>query len=84
MKGFTPLMSKSMESTLGKGIQLGTVFAEVSSARMETSRMLTPLSSIRSQRQSSALPKSHLRFALSTGVSKAELIPDRSAHEDTK
>jgi len=28
-----PLMSKSMESALGKGIQLGAVFAEVSSAR---------------------------------------------------
>ena len=30
MKGYTPLMSGSMERTLGKGIQLGTVFAEVS------------------------------------------------------
>jgi len=31
MKGFTPLMSISMERTLGKAIHLGTVFAEVSS-----------------------------------------------------
>jgi len=47
MEGFTPLMSKSMERTLGKGIQLGAVFAEVSSARMGTSKALTPLSLIR-------------------------------------
>jgi len=30
MKGFKPLMNRSMERTLGKGIQLGAVFAEVS------------------------------------------------------
>jgi hypothetical protein len=34
MKEFKPLMSKSMERGLGKGIQLGAVFAEVSHARM--------------------------------------------------
>jgi len=32
MEEYTPLMSKSMERTLGKGIQLGAIFAEVSSA----------------------------------------------------
>ena len=83
MKGFEPLMSKSMERGLGKGIQLGAVFAEVSSARMETNRTLTPLSLIRSQRLSSALPKSHLRFVLSTGL-EVEVTLDRSAHEGTK
>ena len=31
MKEYTPLMSKLMERTLGKGVQLGAVFAEVSS-----------------------------------------------------
>ena len=31
MKGFTPLMSRSVERTLGEAIQLGTVFAEVGS-----------------------------------------------------
>ena len=30
------------------------------------------------------LPKSHLRFVLSTGVSKAEVTLDRSALEGTK
>jgi hypothetical protein len=73
-----------MERTLGKGIQLGAVFAEVSSAHMRTGRMLTPLNSIRWQRLSSVLPKSHLRFVLSTGVSKAEVILDCSALERTK
>jgi len=52
MKGYKPLMSKTMERTLGKGIQLGAVFAEVCSAHTETSRTLTPLSSIQSQRLS--------------------------------
>jgi len=69
---------------VGKGIQLGAIFAEVSSARMEIGRKLTPLSSIRSQRRSSVLPKSPLRFVLSTGGSKAEITPDRSALEGTK
>jgi len=70
---------------VGKGVQLGAVFAEVSSARMEISRVLTPLSSIRSQRLSSVLPKSHSRFVLSTGGSEAEVITlDRSALEGTK
>ena len=32
MKEYTPLMSKSVERDFGKGVQLGTVFAEVSSA----------------------------------------------------
>jgi hypothetical protein len=73
-----------MERNLGKGIKLGAVFAEVSSACMGTSRMLTPPSSIRSQRLSSVLPTSHLRFVLSTGESKAEVILDRSALERTK
>jgi hypothetical protein len=71
MKEFKPLMSKSMERGLGKGIQLGVVFAEVSPARTEASRMLIPLSSIRSQRLSSVLPISHSRFVLSTGGSEA-------------
>src|SRR5258706_3956831 len=31
MKGYTPLMSRSTESALGKVIQLGAVFAEVGS-----------------------------------------------------
>jgi hypothetical protein len=84
MKGFTPLMSKSMEANLGKGVQLGAVFAEVSSARMETNSMLRLYSSIRSQRLSSVLPKSHLRFVFATGISKAELILHRSALEGTK
>jgi len=84
MKGFEPLMSKSMESALGKGIQLGAVFAEVSSARMETSKTLTPLSSIRSQRLSSVSPKSHLRFVLSNRGSIAEVTLHRSALEGTK
>jgi hypothetical protein len=73
-----------MERTLGKGVQLGAVFAEVSSARTETSRMLTPLSLIRSQRLSSVLQKSHSRFVISTGGSEAEVTLDRSAHEGTK
>jgi len=73
-----------MERAVGKGIQLGAVFAEVSSARMETSRTLTPLSSIRSQRLSSVLPKSHSRFVLSAGGTEEELILDRSALEGTK
>jgi len=69
---------------VGKGIQIGAVFAEVSSARMETSKTLTPLSSIRSQRLSSVLPKSHSRFVLPTGGSEAEVTLDRSALEGTK
>jgi hypothetical protein len=73
-----------MERNLGKGIQLGAVFAEVSSARMETSKTLTPISSIRSQRLSSVLPKSHSRFVLSTGVSNPDVTLDRSALEGTK
>jgi len=73
-----------MDRALGKGIQIGVVFAEVSSPRMETSRMLTPHSSIRLQRRSSVLQESYLRFVLSTGVSKAEVILDRSALEGTK
>jgi len=84
MEGFTPLMSKSMERTLGKGIQLGAVFAEVSSARIGTSRTLTPLSSIRSQKLSSVLPSSHLRFVHSFGGLKAEVTLDRSDPEGTK
>ena len=84
MEGFTPLMSKTMERTLGKGIQLGAVFAEVSSARTGTSRVLTPLSSIRLQKLSSVLPNSHLWFVLSTGGSKVDVTLDRSAHEGTK
>ena len=73
-----------MERTLGKGIQLGAVCAEVSPAHTESSRTLTPLSSIRSQRLSSVLPKSHLRFVLSTGVSKAGVTRYRLALEGTK
>ena len=84
MKGYKPLMSKSMERAMGKGIQLGAVFAEVSSAPMETGRTLTPPSSIRSQRLSSVLPKSHSRFVLTTGGSEAEVTLDRSALEGTK
>ena len=72
-----------MERAVGKGIQIGAVFAEVSSARMETSRTLISLSSIRSQRLSSVLPKSHSRFVLSPGGSEAEVTLDRSAHEGT-
>jgi hypothetical protein len=37
---------------------------------------LTPLSSIRLQRLSSVLPRSHLRFVLSTGVSQPEVTFD--------
>jgi hypothetical protein len=84
MKGYNPLMSKSMEKTLGKGIRLGAVFAEVSSAYMEISRTLTPLSSIQSQRLCLALPKSYLRLVFSTGISKAEVTLDRSALEGTE
>jgi len=73
-----------MERAVGNGIRLGAVFAEVSSARMETSRTLTPLSSIRSQRLFSVLPMSHSRFVLSTGGSEEELTLDRSALEGTK
>jgi len=69
---------------VGKGIQIGAVFAEVSSARMETSKTLTPFSSIRSRRLSSVLPKSHSRFVLSLGGSEAEVTLDRSALEGTK
>jgi len=32
MEGYKPLMGESMQRTLGKGIQLGAVFAAVSSA----------------------------------------------------
>jgi len=71
MKEFKPLMNKTVERTLEKGIRLGAVFAEVSSARSETSRTLTPFSSIRSQRLSLVLPKSHLRFVLSSGAIKS-------------
>jgi len=84
MKEFGPLMSESTERTLGKWIQPDEVFAEVSSARMETSRKLTPLSLIRPQRLSSVLPQSHSRFVLSTGGSEAEVMLDRPAHEGTK
>jgi len=84
MKGYTPLMSKSMERALGKGIQLGAVFAEVGSSRMETSRTLTLFSSIRLQKLSSVLPKLHSRFVLTTGGSKAEVTLDPSAPEGTK
>jgi hypothetical protein len=84
MKGPKPLMSKSMERALGKGIQLGAVFPEVSSARMETSRMLTPLSSIRSQKLFSVLQKPHSRSVLSPGVSKPEVTLERLALEGTK
>jgi len=84
MKGYKPLMSKSMERAMGKGIQLGAVFAEVSSACIEISRTLTSLSSIRSQRLSLVLPKSHLRFVLSTGVSKAEVTLELPALEGAK
>ena len=60
MKGYKSLMSKSMERAVGKGIQLGTVFAEVSSAHMETSRTLTPL--VRSDRKGSPrCCQSHIR-----------------------
>ena len=69
---------------MGKGIQLGAVFAEVSSVRMETSRTLTRLSSIRSQRLSSVLPMSHSRFVLSASGSEDELMLDRPALEGTK
>jgi len=68
MKRYKPLMSNRVERTLGRGIQVGVVFAEVSTTRIETSRTLTPLSSIRSQRLSSVLPKALLRFVLSTGI----------------
>ena len=37
IKNYTPLMSRSMERAFGKGIQLGTVFAEVRSPVLETS-----------------------------------------------
>jgi len=84
MKGYEPLMSKSMERAVGKGIQLGAVFAEVSSTRMETSWTLTLLSSIRSQRLSSVLPKSHSGFVLSAGGSEEVLTLDRPALEGTK
>ena len=77
-------MSKSMERAVGKGIQISAVFAEVSSARMENSKTLTPLSSIRSQRLSSVLPKSHSRFVLSAGESGEGLTLDRPALEGTK
>jgi len=77
-------MSGSMEKGLGKGVQLGVVFAEVSPARMKTSWTLTHFSSIRSQKLSSVLPKSHSRFVLSTGVSEAVVTLDRSAPEGTK
>jgi len=40
MEKFTPLMNKSMERTLGEGIQLGAVFAEVSSACMGTQQVV--------------------------------------------
>ena len=73
-----------MERNLETGIQLGAVFAEVSSARMVTSRTLTPLRRSRSQRLPSLLPKSHLRFVLSTGVPKPEVKLDHSAPEGTK
>jgi len=68
MKRYKPLMGKAVERALGRAIQVGVVFAEVSSTRMETSRTLTPFSSIRSQRLSSVLPNAHLRFVLSTGI----------------
>ena len=84
MKGYKPLMNKFMERAVERGIQLGAVFAEVSSARMETGRTLTPLSSILSQRLSSVLPKSYSRFVLSTGGSEAAVTLDRSALEGTK
>ena len=73
-----------MERAVGKGVQLGAVFAEVSPACIETSWTLTSLSSIRSQRLSLVLPKSYLRFVLSTGVSKAEVTLDRPVLEGTK
>ena len=77
-------MSKSMERAVEKGIQIGAAIAEVSSARIETNRTLTPLSLLRSQRLCSVLPKSHSRFVLSAGGSEEELTLDRSALEGTK
>jgi hypothetical protein len=51
---------------------------------METSKTLTPISSTRSQKLSSVLPKSHSRFVRSPGVPKPEVTLDRSALEGTK
>jgi hypothetical protein len=64
------MMDAQTERVVDKVIKYGTVFAEVSAPtwvlHIETSRELTLSSCTQSQRLSSVLPASRLRFVLAT------------------
>ena len=82
---YTPMMNGSTEKYLERAIKYGAVFAEVGCPTSTwNEHELTPDSWTQSQRLSSVLPRSRLRFVLATGILEAEVTPHGLALAGTK